>query len=94
MATAKAPARRYPFVNRTQGWVGAVRIDRKGDAKGVPVPPGERIFLTQEEIELTEQAPAHPEDSPFVVREIVHYDPKTADEIERFTAAPLERVTG
>ena len=29
-----------------------------------------------------------------VVREIVHYDPKTADEIERFTAAPLERVTG
>lgn len=85
------PKKKYGFVNRTQGLLGAVKINRKGDPAGVPVGPGDRIFLTNEEIELTEQSHARAEDSPFLKREIVHYDPATGDEIARFEAPPLER---
>lgn len=91
MATA-TKVKRVGFVNRTQGLVGAVKVNRKGDPDGVPVDPGSRVFLTEEEIELTEQAHAREEDSPFKLREIVHRDPLTGDETARFTAAPLERI--
>lgn len=94
-ATRRAPrprVKKIEFINRTQGYLGAIKIDRKGDEKSVPVAPGERIFQTPEEVELTEQSHAHAEDSPYVVREIVHYEQATGDETNRFTAAPLERV--
>lgn len=86
-----AGATKIEFLNRTQGWLGANRFNRKGDLEPVAVAPGERVFLTNEEIEATEQAHARPEDSPFVIREIVHIDLKTGEEIARFTCAPLER---
>lgn len=85
-------AKRTGFENRTQGFVGAVKVNRKGDPEGISVPPGERVFLTDEEIELTEQAPSRSEHSPFAEREIVHYDKETGDEIARFVGAPLSRI--
>lgn len=87
MAAAKTE-----FVNKTQGYLGVVKIDRKGEPVGQPVPPEERVFLTAEEVELTEQAHARAEDSPFFIREIVHFNVATQEETDRFTAAPLERV--
>lgn len=80
------------FENRTQGYLGVVKINRKGDEQGVPVAPGTRVFLSDEEIDLTEQAVARAEHSPFAEREIVHFDSRTGNEIERFVAAPLSRV--
>lgn len=91
MATATR-TKRTEFENRTQGLLGAVKINRKGDPEGVPVEPGTRVFLTDEEIELTDQSHAKAENSPFRLREIVHFSPETGDEIARFTAAPLSKV--
>lgn len=88
-----ATATKTEFENCTQGVLGVVKIDRKNDQVGVPVEPGDHVFLTDEEIELTEQSHKRPEiDSPFVLREIVHRDPNTHDETARFTASPLRRV--
>lgn len=88
-----AGVKRTEFENRTQGYLGVVKVNRKGDPEGRPVEPGTRVFLTDEEIELTEQSVAREQHSPFKVREIVHFDPRTGDQIARFTAAPLSRVT-
>ena len=93
-ATTRTRVKRTAFENKTAGYLGAVKIDRKGDEKSVLVAPGDRVFLTQEEVELTEQSHARLADSPFTIREIVHIDPATGDEIARFTAAPLTKVAG
>lgn len=91
--TTRARVKRTEFVNETQGWVGAIKINRKGDDTAIGVKPGERVFLTDEEIELTEQSHAMAKDSPFVVREITHRDPHTLDVTKTFVSAPLARVT-
>lgn len=83
---------RDEFVNRTQGWVGVVRINRKGDEVSESVEPGGRVFLTAEEQELTAQAHRRPEDSPFVVRTITHFDPHSGEPTETFEAPLLEKV--
>lgn len=84
--------KRTEFENRTQGYIGVVKVNRKGDPEGKPVEPGKRVFLTDEEIELTEQAVSQSDLSPFTVREIVHRDPHTGDETDRFRSAPLSKV--
>lgn len=89
---ARTTVKREGYENRTQGYLGAVKVNRKGDAEGVPVDPGTVVYLSDEEVELTEQAHAKPDDSPFKLREIVHFDPDTGDEAARFTAAPLSKV--
>lgn len=83
---------RDEFVNCTQGWVGVHKIDRKGDESAVPVEPGARVFLTAEEQQLTAEAHRTPENSPFTEREIIHFDIRTGDVVERFVSAPLRKV--
>lgn len=78
------------YVNTTTGYVGAIVIDRKGDEKAVSVAPGTRIFLTEEEKELTGQSHAHAEDSPFEVRHIVYRDFKTSEVVGEADLCPLE----
>lgn len=85
-------ARKIEFVNRTQGLIGANKLDRNNLEIAIVVNPGDHVFLTEEEIEMTAQAHKMPESSPFHPREIVSYDPQTLEETERFIAAPLERV--
>lgn len=89
--TTKPRVEKIEFLNRTQGYLGVIKINRKGDDAPEAVRPGERVFLTAEEVTLTAQAHVRPEDSPFELREIVHYERETGDEIARFTAAPLEK---
>lgn len=83
---------RDEFINQTQGWVGAVQINRKGDDVAVAVEPGASVFLNEEERELTARAHKRAQDSPFEPRPIVFYDPETRDEKETRTIAPLERA--
>lgn len=80
------------YVNRTQGFLGAVKINRKQEPEAVPVAPGDRVFLTAEEVQLTEESHAQAKDSPFKLREIIHFDQETGEETAKFTAAPLEKV--
>jgi hypothetical protein len=88
-----AAVKKTEFENCTQGYLGVVKVNRKGDPEGHPVEPGTRVFLTDEEVELTEQAVSRDAHSPFKIREIVHFDPRTGDETARFKAAPLSKVT-
>lgn len=87
-----AVAKKTEFHNQSQGYVGVVKINRKGDDVGEPVAPGERVFLTQDEIAATEQSHVKPEGSPFADREIVIRDEHTGDEVRRFTGPQLKRV--
>lgn len=91
MAAARRPQKRQ-FFNNTQGWVGVVQINRRNEEEGRAVAPGTRVFLTDEEVELTAQAPQRTADSPFELREIVHYHPRTGDVLRSFTAPQLEEV--
>ena len=91
MATRTA-VKRIGFINQTDGWLGAVKVNRKGDEVGVPVAPGERVFLTPEEVTLTEQSHVRAEDSPFIKKHIVHTDIRTGDIIKEFDGEPLARI--
>lgn len=92
MDTAQRPVK-HEFRNNTQGYIGAVVITRKGDERQQMVEPFGRIFLTDEEVALTERSRARAENSPFREVEIIHRDLKSGDEIVRFRAPKLERVT-
>lgn len=83
---------RDEFINQTQGWVGAVQINRKGDEVAVAVEPGASVFLNEEERELTARAHKRAADSPFEPRRVTFYDVETRDETETKTIAPLERA--
>lgn len=53
------------FLNRTPMIQGACRII-SGEEKGVPVAPGETVWLTEEEQEVTAAAPRQSKDNPFI----------------------------
>lgn len=90
MATRSAKVTEY--VNRTQGWLSARKVNRRGEEENVQLAAGDRVFLTDEERDLTDRAPRRREDSPFTPREIVWHALQTGEEIARFTAAPLTAV--
>lgn len=54
------------FENVTPEVHGAVILDADNKAKGVAVQPGETIWLSLQEEQLTAEAPVRPEDNPFV----------------------------
>lgn len=60
------PAAKAQYRNKTDRNVGAVRIDKDGDEKGVAVRPGETVWLTEDERRSTARAPHDPNDNPFV----------------------------
>jgi hypothetical protein len=55
----------FRFRNTTQGKVGAIKIDRRGDRRAISVAPGDVIELSEEEQEATANAPKDPANSPF-----------------------------
>lgn len=57
---------KYKFENVTPGWVGAVVLDDNMKPKGIPVAPGDAVWLTQVEQRLTAEAPRFAQDNPFV----------------------------
>lgn len=53
------------FRNDSGGVAGAIQLDHRGEAKGIPVYPGESVWLTEQEQVLTANAPRNEEDNPF-----------------------------
>jgi hypothetical protein len=83
----------FRFRNTTQGKVGAIKIDRRGDRRAVAIAPGDTIELTEEEQEATAAAPKNPASSPF---EPQPYEARDiyGEVVDSGVRAPLELVEG
>lgn len=57
---------RDEFVNTSGGWIGVVTITARGDRQAVAVPPGESVWLSEEEQVETANAPRADADNPFI----------------------------
>lgn len=73
---------RREWKNTTDGYVSAVQVDRRGEAKAVTVDPGATVWLNSEEEELTAKAPADPKKNPFLDQPFQQRDPITDEVIE------------
>lgn len=62
MSTA---AIRTEFKNVSAGVIGAVVFDSKGERRGIPVKPGDTVWLTEPEEIATANAPRKDSDNPF-----------------------------
>src|SRR4051794_31075087 len=82
----------FRFRNTTRGYVGAIKVDRRGDRRAVAVPPGDTIELTEEEQEATANAPKDPSKSPFEAQAFEERD-VFGEVIETGVRAPLELVS-
>ena len=90
MAQRKA-AQKHAYLNRTQGWLGAITINRKGDEISGPVPSGDIVYLTDEERDLTAQSHRQLSSSPFETHHIVIRDTNTGEITEEWDGPLLER---
>jgi hypothetical protein len=88
-----AKVARRQFLNTTQGHIGAVRITARGDEVGIGVAPGDVVWLSDDEVEATANAPQEARNNPFVEQDYVTYDVNTHEEVERGRRAPLVPVT-
>lgn len=59
---------RRKFTNPTPVFVGAVIYDEDGKRKGVPIAPGDSIWLSPREERATAEAPRNAADNPFVAK--------------------------
>lgn len=82
-----AAVERVRFKNTTEGFVGAITIDARGNRNAVAVEPGTTVELSEEEQLATANAPRRPEDSPFEETEGVEHD-DDGNVIRRFTVEP------
>lgn len=57
---------KYKFTNPTPGWVGAVVLNEDNKPHGIPVAPGDSVWLSRTEQRLTAEAPRDPRHNPFV----------------------------
>lgn len=83
----------HEFRNTTTGFVGAIKIDRRGDKEAVAVPPGESVELNEEEQQATARAHKNPADNPFLDQDYEVRDPQTGEVLESGRRPPLELVT-
>lgn len=67
------------FKNQSDGAIGVIVVVR-GTERGISVAPGQTVFLTQDEIELTRDAPESAGDNPFAPQPYVERNPDT-DEV-------------
>lgn len=65
---------RVRFENTTQGFVGAITIDARGERHSIAVEPGGSVELSEEEQLATANAPRRAQDSPFEVSTENEYD--------------------
>jgi hypothetical protein len=81
------------FENTTTGFLGAIKIDRRGDRRSVSIAPGERVELTKEEQEVTAEAHRDPKGNPFVEQDFEVRDMNTGELKESGRRPPLQLVT-
>lgn len=79
------------FQNATDGWIGAVSINVKGEEIGVAVEPGGTVWLSEAEQILTANAPRLAADNPFIPQKRQRVDPLTgeAEEVEITPLVPI-----
>lgn len=53
------------FTNRSEGFIGVIAVDSRGEHRAVAVPPGDDVWLSEEEQALTANAPRNPADNPL-----------------------------
>lgn len=80
------------FKNRSGGHLGVVVLDREGKPVGANVEPDGAVFLSDDEMRLTAQAPRSNENNPFVPKKHEIRDPRTGDVVEEGVWAALEKV--
>jgi hypothetical protein len=78
------------FRNTTQGHLGVVTVDRRGERHGISVEPGGTVWLSEEEQELTAQAPRKAEHNPFIDQPYAVHD-EHGEVTEKGTRPPLVR---
>lgn len=92
---------RAKFRNGSDGRVGVVKIDARGDRTAIDVAPGEEVWLTQQEIIETAEAPRQAKDSPFEPRKVAVVDEESGQQVRdandepvfEDAPAPLEQLT-
>jgi hypothetical protein len=92
---------RAKFRNRSTGRVGVIKIKATGERHAISVAPGEEVWLTQQEIIESAEAPRQAKDSPFEPRRVPVIDEETGQPavnedgsgIFREEPAPLEQLT-
>jgi hypothetical protein len=62
------------FRNTTSGWLGVITIDRRGERHPIAVAPGDTVWLSPEEQEVTAMAPRLPANNPFVAQPFKEFD--------------------
>jgi hypothetical protein len=83
---------RAKFRNESGGFISVVSINARGDEKGVPVEPDGEVWLSDEEIRATAEAPRLAEDSPFEPQQQHYRDVETGEMTSR-TVTPLVQMT-
>lgn len=79
------------FRNESGGYVGVVTLTSRGDDKGMPVAPGDTVWLSEDEQVLTANAPRLAEHNPFVPQKVIQRNPET-DAQEETWVTPLVKV--
>lgn len=74
-----AQVEKSKFRNTTNGFLGAITIDHRGERKGISIPPGDDVWLSDDEILETAEAPRDPVDSPFTDQIELVRDPDNPD---------------
>lgn len=82
-----------PFRNTTTGYVGAITYGPRGEEKAIPVGPGDLVWLSEEEQELTANCHRSPQDNPFLPRRYEVRDPNTDEVLEAGERPLLEKDT-
>jgi hypothetical protein len=73
---------RREWQNTTNLYVSAVHVDRRGEAKGITVEPHGRVWMNDEEEELTAKAPSDPAKNPFLPQPYEDRDVTTDEVVE------------
>lgn len=86
-ATTVPQVEKREFKNQTNGWLGVVTLDHKGEEKGVSIEPHGTAWLSEAEVILTARAPRLPEDNPFEEQTFIGIN--EAGQREEFRMRPL-----
>lgn len=84
---------KQPFRNTTDGQVGVITVNRRGEEVPIAVAPGDTIKLSVEEQELTAGAHRDPASSPFLPQTQNVLDPDTGDVVNTVELPFLEKIT-
>lgn len=84
--------KRAKFRNESSGRCGVIKIDARGERKALSVAPGEEVWLTQQEIIETAEAPRQAKDSPFEPQRVEVLDDETGQIVRNSDGTAVYRT--